>query len=232
MSFSGIARDWCQTDLWLEQPTHGTNTLFCWNGGSDGSTQTEIYVPKFNLKRSITIEIETPKKVTVDKRCGPDDQVNPGFTGFADIATDVTMRQLAGVSREFFLLLLSFIVPHHDGQPRYFVKMQKENRLLLFLMKMKLGISFCALGCLFHVSTSSASRIFFQVLETLTLKTKTWIFWPSRESVKKNLPKTYHHYPNCRCIIDCTEIPSDTPPTIEQRVLMYFNYKGKLTIKF
>ena len=142
------------------------------------------------------------------------------------------MRQLAGVSREFFSVLLSFIVPRNDGQPSFFVKLQKENRLLLFLMKMKLGISFCALGGLFHVNTSTASRIFFQVLETLNVKTRTWIFWPSRESIQANLPKTFHNYPKCRCIIDCTEIPTDTPPTVEQRVLMYSNYKGRFTIKF
>lgn len=99
-------------------------------------------------------------------------------------------------------------------------------------MKLKLGITFCALGVLFHIHKTTASRIFFEVLQTLTKKTKTWIFWPSKESVKKNLFITFSKYPNCRCIIDCTEIPTDTSPTVEQRVLMYSNYKGRFTVKF
>ncbi|XP_066583806.1 uncharacterized protein [Prorops nasuta] len=52
------------------------------------------------------------------------------------------------------------------------------------------------------------------------------------EPIKQNLPTSFHNYPNCRCIIDCTEIPIDTPPTIEERVLTYSNYKGGFTNKF
>ena len=73
----------------------------------------------------------------MNKCCSLDYTLNYSFTGFADIENDKTMRQLAGVSRQFFSVLLSFIVPRNNGQPSFFVKLQKENRLLLFLMKMK-----------------------------------------------------------------------------------------------
>ncbi|XP_029155673.1 uncharacterized protein LOC114928590 [Nylanderia fulva] len=141
---------------------------------------------------------------------------NPGFTGFADVKTDSSMRELAGISHNFFDVLLNLIELGKDGQPVFYRTLGKENRLLLFLMKLKLGITFCALGDLFHIHKTTA-RIFFKVLQTLTKKTKTWIFWPSKESVKKNLPITFSKYPNCRCIYYRLE---------------YSNYKGRFMVKF
>lgn len=46
------------------------------------------------------------------------------------------------------------------------------------------------------------------------------------------MPVTFKNYPNCRAIIDCTEMACDTPPKVEQRILMYSTYKGGFTIKF
>ena len=99
--------------------------MFCWNAGNESSTQTEIYIPVLPKPKPQLVV-----KNMVNKRCGLDYTLNCGFTGFADIKNDITMHQLVGVSREFFLVLLSFIVPRNNGQPSFFVKLQKENRLL------------------------------------------------------------------------------------------------------
>ncbi|XP_066582244.1 uncharacterized protein [Prorops nasuta] len=206
------------------------NYLYCGREQNEVSVQTEIYV-SVPQRRKIIIPDKYLKQ-TKHARCGPDEPSNPGFIGFENINADSTMRQLAGVTISFFLVLLSLIEIGKYGQPNFYRSLGKKNRLLLFLMKLNLGISFCALGCLFQVHATTASRIFFQVLETLSIKTKTWIFWPSKSAVKQNLPTSFHNYPNCRCIIDCTEIPIDTPPTIEERVLTYSNYKGGFTNKF
>lgn len=131
-----------------------------------------------------------------------------------------------------FHILLKFIVPGEEGQPAFFKKVSAENRLLIFLMKMKLGLPFAVIGCLFNVSHTTAACIFSSVLKTLVAKTRTWIFWPSKDAVKETLPKSFLNYPNCRAIIDCTELRTDTPPTVEQRVLMYSSYKSHFTVKF
>jgi hypothetical protein len=93
-------------------------------------------------------------------------------------------------------------------------------------MKMKLGLNFAALACVFNLGQQTASDVFYSVLETLYFFTKTWIFWPSKESVKETLPSTFKNYPNCRAIIDCTELYCETPPTVEMRALMYSTYYG------
>ncbi|KAG0445243.1 hypothetical protein HPB47_017939, partial [Ixodes persulcatus] len=40
------------------------------------------------------------------------------------------------------------------------------------------------------------------------------------------------HYPRCRYIIDCTEVRTETPATIEQQLALFSHYKGCHTVKF
>lgn len=222
----------CQTDAHncREENIPEANILVCcFINGNEASTQTNIYIrqsPK--NERQIVSNIKNVRTIS----CGPDEVFHGGFSGFSDLKNNETMAQLGGISLQFFSVLLNLVIFNEAGQPHFYRSLNKENRLLLFLMKMKLGISFSALGALFNVHRTTASKFFFQILTGLTEKTKTWIFWPSKESVKKNLPASFHKYPNCRCIIDCTEIFTETPPTVEQRVLMYSNYKSRFTVKY
>ncbi|XP_064462124.1 uncharacterized protein LOC135372447 [Ornithodoros turicata] len=105
--------------------------------------------------------------------------------------------------------------------------------LLLFLMKFKLGLSFSALGVLFGIHRTTAMRHFYAVLKCLTQETRGWIFWPSAAAVRSRLPKAFREkYPNCRGIIDCTEVPICKPTEPHKAALMYSNYKGTYTMKF
>ncbi|XP_076248200.1 uncharacterized protein LOC143188052 [Calliopsis andreniformis] len=187
-------------------PNDGPSTLFCWQNSvtNEASTQTSIVLTN---KCQDKLLLPLPKK-TKNVRIDPDYSSKIGFAGFEDVKDDTTMKK-----RTVRIL---------NGQ----------NRLLLFLMKMKLRLSFGAIGCIFKVSKTSASNIFYEILETLYEKTKTWIFWPSREAVKEIVPSAFKDHPNCRAIIDCSELPCDTPPTVEQRIHMYSRYKSGFTVKF
>lgn len=156
--------------------------MCCFINGNEASTQTNIYIrqPPKN-KRQIVSNIKNVRTIA----CGPDEVFHGGFSGFSDVKNDETMAQLGGISLQFFSVLLNLGIFNEAGQPHFYRSLNKENRLLLFLMKMKLGISFCALGALFNVHRTTASKFFFQILTGLTQKTKTWIFSPSKESVKK-----------------------------------------------
>ncbi|XP_043267041.1 uncharacterized protein [Venturia canescens] len=211
-------------------PSDGPSTLFCWQNSvtNEASTQTSIVLTN---KCQVKVSIPLPKK-TKNVCIGPNYPLKMGFAGFEDIKDDTTMKQLGGISLSFFHVLLAFIQPQEKGQPAFYRILNGKNRLLLFLMKMKLGLSFGAIGCIFKVSKTTASNIFYEVLETLYEKTKTWIFWPSREAIKEIMPSAFKDHPNCRAIIDCTELPCDTPPTVEQRIHMYSRYKGGFTVKF
>lgn len=67
----------------------------------------------------------------------------------------------------------------------------------------------------------------------MSIKTKNFIFWPDKNTISATLPASFKlNYPNCRCIIDCTEIKTEQPNTVEQRVHnMYSRNKSCYTIK-
>ena len=46
------------------------------------------------------------------------------------------------------------------------------------------------------------------------------------------MPRAFKdNFPNCRCIIDCTEIKTEQPSSVKQRVYMYSRYKSAYTVK-
>lgn len=222
-----------QTDILFSPVDEETGAvLFCWQDLStkDASTQTIITVA---CKQKKQIIIETPCKVPGKSiAVGSDYEMKTGVLWTDDIKNDTCMKQLGGITLAFFYILLNFIKPGAHGQPQFYKILQREDRLLLFLMKMKLGLNFVALACLFKIGPQTASDVFYTVLETLYFNTKTWIFWPSKEAVKATLPASFTNYPNCRAIIDCTELYCETPPTVEMRALMYSTYKSHFTLKY
>lgn len=149
------------------------------------------------------------------------------FHGFESIKNENSLKDLTGSSYAVFSILLNML-PNVGINSN----LTNNNKLLLFLMKLKLGVTFSALGVLFNIHRTTASRIFINLLSILCEKTKHFIFWPSKETISETLPYAFKkNYPNCHCIIDCTEIKVEQPPTAEQRVCMYSRYKSAYTIK-
>lgn len=107
------------------------------------------------------------------------------------------------------------------------------SRLLLFLMKLKHGLTFAALGALFCVHRTTASRIFYCMLDTIFSKTQGWLIWHHREVTQEAMPPSFREkYPMCRVIIDCTEVPIERPAEVSEQVNTWSNYKSDFTLKF
>ncbi|XP_077486390.1 uncharacterized protein LOC144097598 [Amblyomma americanum] len=133
------------------------------------------------------------------------------------------------VSFQIFALLLS-VLPASTQRVN---ELSLEDKLLLFLIKLKHGLQFSFLATLFSIHSRTASRIFKSVLANLKSASKTWIYWPSRLAVQRTMPASFReHYPMCRVIIDCTELETEMPPGIEKRNLWFSNYKGRYTLKY
>lgn len=79
------------------------------------------------------------------------------------------MKDLSGVTAACFVVLLGLVI--QAKTPRA-TGITLENRLLLFLIKMKHGLTFAALGALFSVHCTTASRTFYAILDVLYAKTK------------------------------------------------------------
>lgn len=221
----------CQTDPIVSiEDEELKNVLYCWQDTCKNEVLTQTLIVVNTAPNRKVIVCESCKPVKSKNIAVNTDEVHlrPGFTGFANIKDDTTMKQLGGMTLSFFMILLSCITLEKCDQPRFFRKLGPENRFLLFLMIMKLGLDFTAISCIFNVSRTTASNVFYNMLEVIFRKTKTWIFWPSREAIKMSMPYScFDNYPNCRAIIDCTELYCDTPPTVEQRALMYSSYNRR-----
>lgn len=150
------------------------------------------------------------------------------FAGYESVENcQKAMQSLTSVSANVFALLLSILAASmrvREGD------VTLPNRLLLFLMKIKLRISFTSL---FSIHPSTSPRIFYAVLAKLASATRGWITVPSRETILATSPKCFKvHYPECTFILDCTEMKTEMPPTLEQRRALFSNFKGTYTLKF
>ena len=108
-----------------------------------------------------------------------------------------------------------------------------ENELFLVLVKLRLNLLFEDIASRFGVAIACVSRTIDKWLEVMYIRLKFLISWPSREVLRQNLPETFKQlYPQCVCVIDCSEIFIEMPVNFEARSKTYSNYKKHNTIKF
>ena len=131
-----------------------------------------------------------------------------------------------------FSVLLSFLSPH-VRKLRQFTQM---NELFLLLLKLRLNLHSEDLAHRFGVSLSSVSQIIHKWLDVMYSRLSFFISWPERAVVQKTLPEAFKkHYPNARCIIDCSEIFIEfieRPTSFKARAQTYSYYKKHNTVKF
>lgn len=209
----------CQTE-----GVEATSTMFsvfiCLSQGTEASTQ---------VSHGTFTDAEVQcGPTTTSRHSGPDHRTS-SFNGYDSVSScDATMRDLCGVSLEVFALLLS-ILPTPLERP--YVSMC--DRLVMFLMKLKLGISYSSIAVLFSVHRKTVARHFHSILRTLSTATQRWIFRPPSHVTLSTMPDCFKvHYPDCTIIIDCTEVRSEKPSTVQQQRVLYSHYKGGYTLKF
>lgn len=118
----------------------------------------------------------TPHKMYADQVVGPDELVNfmaaPTFLGFSSTNKEQQHLDLAGVKFANFRFLLDIL----SKNPIDYSKISQQDRLFIFLIKIKTGLTFSAISVLFCVHRSTISRIFFEILKKLTAVTANLVF--------------------------------------------------------
>ena len=128
-----------------------------------------------------------------------------------------------------FTVLFSFLYPFVNRP----TKLSLNDELLMVLMKLRLNLQTEDLAYRFGVSPATVSRIFHKWLDVMHTRLGKCIRWPDRETVCKTLPVAFQkHYPQVRCIIDCSEIFIERPTSFQARAQTYSNYKKHNTVKF
>ncbi len=102
----------------------------------------------------------------------------------------------------------------------------------MVLMRLRLGLLVEDLADRFVISKSTCSRILSRWIDYLHIKVAFLVHWPSREVIVNSMPKCFKvKYPECRVIIDCTELFTETPSSLSNKTLLYSSYKSHMTYK-
>ncbi|XP_074097939.1 uncharacterized protein LOC141526753 isoform X1 [Cotesia typhae] len=209
-----------------------TKTFICnryiYNDKNDAEIQTSI-------PRHVESRWKIPAKNFSEKSCGTDLKItvdksvatgNRCFCGFKSILKDEQLMELAGVTFNNFEFLLK-----KTGSMNKCL-LSNEDRLLVFLMKIKTGLTFSTLSVLFDVHRSTISRIFHTTLQNLVLTTTNLIYWPNSETVKTTMPAIFRlNYLNTRVIIDSVEFKIEMPTSIDSSVYRCPNNNKVFTAK-
>ncbi|KAL7306267.1 hypothetical protein TKK_0001701 [Trichogramma kaykai] len=186
----------------------------------DQGCQVEIFSEEYSPRKKKLVDQE------VKINCDTFEKVNL-FSGIDCINNDNQLLDLTSVTFEKFNFLLTGVV--WDAQH---YKISKKNRLLIFLMNFKTGLTFSALGVIFCVHQTTISKIFFQILQDLVKNTANLVFWPDQDVVRATTPACFHpHFSNVRVIIDCTKFRIEIPSKVDERVYAYSHYKKTFTAK-
>ena len=132
-------------------------------------------------------------------------------------------------SKELFRWVLSMT----EDESKIFAKsLTLEDRLLIVLMKLKLGLFNRDISIRFGIKAQVTSKIYRYYLPLLAKELAFLIVWPERDTLRKNLPPCFTSFKNCCVIIDCTEIYIERPSNLNARAQTWSNYKHTNTIKY
>jgi hypothetical protein len=150
----------------------------------------------------------------------------PSAFSINNLRTDEEFKAWTGVTRGFFNVLTQLLKSTSETESTV------NQNLLICLAKLKTNLSFNALASLFALNRHTVSRIFSEILDKLHHEVKDLLFWFPKSTVKARMPASFKDkYPNCRVIIDATEVKCERPKTLTQQVQMYSNYKSSFTVK-
>ncbi len=170
------------------------------------------------------------QKVDTANNCSQTDVYGPaelpsGFS-FDNLKSDEECKAWTGVTKGFFLVLAKFISSPSESESII------QRNLLICLAKLKTNLSFNALAATFSLNRHTVSRIFVEVLDKLHEQVKDLLFWFPKSTTNARMPAAFKaKYPNCRVIIDATEVKCEKPKTLTQQVQLYSNYKSSFTVK-
>ncbi|XP_057332336.1 uncharacterized protein LOC130672086 [Microplitis mediator] len=212
---------------------------------SSNDEVSEISFPHDPLENVASTQIPVEKKQTCEQSTQTsddspasdhdyslsNDKNDASFLTLEDMKDNGAMKQFGGVTSSFFQVLLNDIKANNSNG-KFIKKVLSENRLLLFLMRIKLGLNFRALGRIFKIANRTTSRIFHSILETLLPRAKKFVDWPNEERMKLTMSPVFNLRLNCRVVIDFLEYRLYTTPSIEQRALRHSSYEDYSVVKF
>lgn len=195
----------------------------------DAGTQTDfVYVyndiPMLatKLKRTCDVSIQTSRPdLTIEDICNSDEKVM-FYTGIPNSGTFFAIFDEVG----------DICDENVDGNRGRRRTLRLQDEFFMVMMRLRLGLLLEDLAQRFKISKSTCSKIVSRWINYMDVKLSFLLHWPEREVNNLTMPKQFRFkYPNCRVIIDCTEVYTETPQSLSNRSLMYSSYKSHMTYK-
>lgn len=113
-----------------------------------------------------------------------------------------------------------------------FLKDIQKQKLFIFFMRLKSGMTESMMSFFFKMSQSTMSRTLNLVTDLIYSKISTVGIWPEKNKVIENMPYVFRsNFPQCRVIVDCTEFPIQKPSNPKEQQLTFSSYKNTNTVK-
>lgn len=110
-------------------------------------------------------------------------------------------------------------------------KLSLFDQNYLVLQKLRVGTLNQVLADNYDISQTTASRVFISWINFLYFMLGSICIWPSRAKIQKLMPTCFKSlYPDCRGIIDASEIKVQAPSSLVLNTEMYTTYKGNVVI--
>ncbi|XP_056107700.1 uncharacterized protein LOC130085767 [Rhinichthys klamathensis goyatoka] len=144
------------------------------------------------------------------------------FTGLPDVATVLFLEAL----------LSKFELKYHSDWTVQIMPL--VDQLLLTLMKLRLNCGHIDLATRFNCSTATVTNIFTTIISALYEILYVGLLENNIPSTGKNqtsLPDCFQPFPNCRIVLDCTEVAVSNTERLDAQCHLYSQYKGRTTLK-
>ena len=151
------------------------------------------------------------------------------------------IKYYTGFSKEAFLNIYKFLVPHENveifdyvgkGQLKEIKKISLKNQLFLTLCKLRNDFDLIDIGQRFGISQQAAGVVFNTWIHYMYLRFGEVSTWPDREVIKNHMPEDYSvDFPNTFAILDCTELKTQKPASLKVQSQTYSDYKSSNTLK-
>lgn len=111
-------------------------------------------------------------------------------------------------------------------------KLSLFDQFYLVLQKLRVGTLNQLLADNFNISQTTVNRIFISWVNFLYFMLGSFSIWPSGTKIQKHMPDCFKKlYPDCRGIIDASEIRVQAPSSLILNSEMYSSYKSHTTYK-
>lgn len=106
------------------------------------------------------------------------------------------------------------------------------DQLILFLIRLRLGLAETDLAVRFNITKPTVSRIIITWANFLYILLGQLPIWPTKVQIQNSMPECFKStYPKTRVILDCTEIKVQRPSSKVLNSEFYSSYKSHTTYK-